>query len=147
MLDEFGEALAEITIPPDLDKLLQEIQHWYSKSQGLDADDLKRHLYSQGFEKIVNSLGSREVMSHAAFARDTSDGSEGHTILLSRARKGFEQTLNLFMQARRKQEVLASGRVAAGDGTEESERRFLAFRRVLEDETADMLGGNGIDFD
>ena len=147
LLDEFGEALAEITISPDLDKLLQEIQHWQSKTQGLDADDLKSHLYAQGFKNIVNSLGSKEVMSHAAFARDTSDGSGDYTVLLSRARKGFEQTLNLFMQTRRRQEVLASGRVAAGDGTEESERRFLAFRRVMEDETADMLGGNGIDSD
>ena len=147
LLDEFGEALAEITISPDLDKLLQEIQHWYSKTQGLDADDLRSHLYAQGFKKIVNSLGSKEVMSHAAFARDTSDGSGDYTVLLSRARKGFEQTLNLFMRAMRKQEVLASGRVAAGDGTEESERRFLAFRRVMEDETADMLGGNGFDSD
>ncbi len=147
LLDEFGEALAEITISPDLDKLLQEIQQWYTKTQGLDADELKSHLYAQGFKKIVNCLGSKEVMSHAAFARDTSDGSSEYTVLLSRARKGFEQTLNLFMQAKRKQEVLASARVAAGDGTEESERRFLAFRRVMEDETADMLGGNGIDSD
>ena len=147
LLDDFGEALAEITISPDLDKLLQEIQHWYSKTQGLDADDLRSHLYAQGFKKIVNSLDSKEVMSHAAFARDTSDGSGDYTVLLSRARKGFEQTLNLFMRAMRKQEVLASGRVAAGDGTEESERRFLAFRRVMEDETADMLGGNGFDSD
>ena len=86
-------------------------------------------------------------MSHAAFARDTSDGTDNCTAILGRARKGFEQTLNLFTQARRKQEVLASGRVAAVDGTEESERRFLAFRRVMEDETVDMLVGNEVDFD
>ena len=147
LLDEFSEVLSEITLSPDLDKLLREIHHWYAKSQGLDADDLKSHLYAQGYEKIVNSLGSREVMSHAAFARDASDGNDDYTELLSRARKGFEQTLNLFTQARRKQEVLASGRVAAGDGTEESERRFLAFKRVMEDETADMLVGNEVDFD
>ena len=147
LLDEFGEALAEITISPDLDKLLQEIQQWYTKTQGLDADELKSHLYAQGFKTIVNCLSSKEVMSHAAFARDTSDGSGDYNVMLSRARKGFEQTLNMFMQAKRKQEVLASARVAAGDGTEESERRFLAFRRVMEDETADMLGGNGIDSD
>ena len=147
LLDEFGEALSQITLSPDLDKLLREIHHWYSKSQGLDADDLKSHLYAQGFKKIVKSLVSEEVMSHAAFARDTSDGNDDYTGSLSRAREGFEQTLNLLTQARRKQEVLASGRVAAGDGTEESERRFLAFRRVMEDETADILVCNDIDFD
>lgn len=142
LLDEFGEALAQISLAPELDKLLQEIHHWHANSQGLDAEDLKRHLYDLGFEKQLETLGSEEVLSHAAFARELPENGTFGPDPLMQAREGFQQTLNLLTQARRKQEVLAQGRAAAGDGTAESEQRFLAFRRVMEEESADILAGD-----
>jgi len=139
LLDEFGEALGQISLQPELDKLLQEIHHWHANSQGLDAEDLKRHLYDLGFEKQLETLGSEEVLSHAAFARELPENGTFGPDPLMHAREGFQQTLTLLSQAKRKQEVLAQGRAAAGEGTEESEQRFLAFRRVMEEEAADIL--------
>ena len=147
LLDDFGEVLSKIRLSPDLDKLLEEIHHWYANSTKLDGDDLKVHLFNNGFGKLVESLVSEAVMSHAAFARKVVDGGEDKAEFIDRARKGFEQTLRLLTHSKRKQEVLESGRFAAGDGTEESERRFLASRRVMEDETLYLLAGEETDID
>jgi DNA primase len=147
LLEEFGESLAQLTLVPELDKLRQEIHHWHANSQGLDAEDLKRHLSDNGFGKQLDTLASKEVLSHAAFARELSENGALESDLLLRAREGLQQTLRLLAQVRRKEEILAQGRAAAGEGTEESEQRFFASRRVMEEETAEMLGDEENDLD
>jgi hypothetical protein len=87
------------------------------------------------------------VLSHAAFARELSENGALESDLLLRAREGLQQTLRLLAQVRRKEEILAQGRAAAGEGTEESEQRFFASRRVMEEETAEMLGDEENDLD
>ena len=142
LLDDFAESLAQLSLTQKLDKLRQEIHHWHANSQGLDAEDLKRHLSSNGFDKQVQILTSEEVLSHAAFARELPENADFQLDSLLPAREGLQQTIALLSRARRKEEVLAHGRAAAGEGTEESERRFFASRQIMAEEVAEMLGGD-----
>jgi DNA primase len=145
LLDEFDEALAGLSLDAALDKLRQEIHHWHANSEGLDAEDLKRHLTEHGFERDIAILTGPEVLTHAAFARELTDQEKQAPDSLNRAREGLRQTFGLLAQTRRREEILAQGRAASGDGTQESEERFLAFRRVMEEETAEMLSGDESD--
>ena len=145
LLDDFGERLAQLSLTPELDKLRQEIHHWHANSHGLDAVGLKRHLLGNGFDEQVKILTSEEVLSHAAFAREAAENGDCESEALAPAREGLKQTMALLSRARRKEEILAQGRAAAGEGTEESERRFFASRQVMEEEVAEMLGGDESD--
>lgn len=124
LADEFSDALARVEFDPDLDKVLQGLQKHLASSPDLDAETLKRHLSQDGHAAVLAVLSADDVRVHAPFARRESSAAE--------ARFGLDEVLSLIFQARRREELKATARYTADNPDEETEARFLAFRKDVE---------------
>jgi hypothetical protein len=141
LADEMDEALSRVEFDPDLDKLRRALQKRLAANPDLDAETIRRHLSQDGFANLVGALCADEVMIHAAFAREGAPAEA--------ARLGVGEALGLLFQARRREELRASARSMSVALTEESEARFLAFRKDVEQgenqlsESGDEFNGRG----
>ncbi len=130
LLDTFGEDVADLGLDEDMDRLRQELHHCYSTFPDLDAANLKGHLITTEFAGLISALLSNGVYVHARFARDNAS--------LIEAQEGLRHTIGLLRQVRRREEVRDHGRRAAGELTQASESRFMAFRREVERDESDL---------
>jgi DNA primase len=117
LIDEFGEALIDVSLEPNLDKLRTELHVIFAANPDLDGQVLHRHLCDSGFADILSHVLDRSVLEHGSFARSDSS--------LEVAREGVGQILAQFHQHRQKADLRAFGREAAREGTKESYARFL----------------------
>jgi len=117
LIDEFGEALIDVSLEPNLDKLRAELHVIFAANPDLDGQVLHSHLYDSGFADILSHVLDRSVFEHGAFARSDAP--------LEVAREGVGQILTQFHQQRQRADLRAFGREAAREGTEESYARFL----------------------
>ncbi len=124
LADEFSDSLAQAELDPDLDNLLQALQKQLAADPDLDAATLKRHLSRDGFATLIGALGADDVLVHAAFARADSP--------VAAARAGLAEVLAFIFQGRRMEELEATARYTADHPDEDTEARFLAFRRDVE---------------
>ncbi len=141
LADEFSTPLSNAEFEPDLDNLLQALQKQLAASPDLDSETLKRHLSQDGHANLIGALCADDVLAHASFARRGSP--------VEAARNGLRDVLGLIFQGRRREELVATARYTADHPDEESERRFLAFRKDVEFgesqtlDTGDMPDGAG----
>ena len=124
LTDEFSDALSHAEFEPDLDKLLQALQKQLAANPDLDSEALKRHLSQEGFATLIGALCADGVLVHAAFAR------RGASV--EAARIGLREVLAFIFQGRRREELVATARYTAENPDDESEKRFLAFRKDVE---------------
>jgi 3-methyladenine DNA glycosylase/8-oxoguanine DNA glycosylase len=124
LADEFSDSLSHAEFEPDLDKLLQALQKQLAADPDLDSETLNRHLSREGFATLMGMLCADDVLVHAAFAR--------RGTLVDAARIGLREVLALIFQGRRREELVASARYTAENPGDESEKRFLAFRKDVE---------------
>jgi len=138
LADEFSDSLAGVEFEPDLDKLLQALQKQLAAEPDLDSETLKRHLSQEGFAPLIGSVCADDVLVHAAFARRGAS--------MEAARIGLREILALIFQGRRREELLATARYTAENPGDESEKRFLAFRRDVEFGESQILeAGDGLE--
>jgi hypothetical protein len=145
LADEFSDSLSHAEFEPDLDKLLQALQKQLAANPDLDSETLNRHLSHEGFTALTGALCADDVLVHAAFAR------RGASV--DTARIGLQEVLALIFQGRRREELVATARYTAENPGDESEKRFLAFRkdvelgesRILETGDGSDSAGNGND--
>jgi DNA primase len=141
LADEFSDLLSHAEFEPDLDKFQQALQKQLAADPDLDSETLKRHLSQEGFATLIGALCADDVMVHAAFAR--------RGARMEDARNGLREVLALIFQGRRREELVATARYTADNPGDESEKRFLAFRKDVEMgesrilETGDGLDGTG----
>ncbi len=124
LADEFSDSLAHAELDPDLDNLLQALQKQLAADPDLDAETLKRHLSRDGFATLIGALCADDVLVHAAFARANAP--------VAAARAGLTEVLAFIFQGRRMEELVATARYTADHPDEDTEARFLAFRRDVE---------------
>ncbi|MCK4869050.1 MAG: DNA primase, partial [Alphaproteobacteria bacterium] len=124
LADEISDSLSHAEFEPDLDKLLQALQKQMAANPDLDSETLKRHLSQEGFVTLMGALCADDVLVHAAFAR------RGASV--EAARIGLREVLALIFQGRRREELVATARYTAENPDDESEKRFLAFRKDVE---------------
>ncbi|MDH5410110.1 MAG: DNA primase [Alphaproteobacteria bacterium] len=124
LADEFSDLLSHANFEPDLDKLLQALQKQLAANPDLDSETLKRHLSQEGFATLMGVLCADDVMVHAVFAR--------HGGSVEAARVGLRDVLAFIFQGRRREELVATARYTAEHPDDESEKRFLAFRKDVE---------------
>ncbi len=138
LADEFSDLLSHAEFEPDLDKFLQALQQQLAADPDLDSETLKRHLSQEGFAPLIGALCAEDVMVHAAFAR--------RGALVEDARIGLREVLALIFQGRRREELVATARYTADNPGDESEKRFLAFRKDVElGESRILEAGDGSD--
>ena len=117
LIDEFGEALIEISLDPNLDKLRQELHVIFAANPDLDAEVLHSHLNSSGFADILSHVLDRSVLETCSFARSDTP--------LDLAREGVAQALTQMQHERQIKDHRAFSQEAARDGSDESYARFL----------------------
>lgn len=138
LADEFSDSLSHAEFEPDLDKFLQALQKQLAADPDLDSETLKRHLSQEGFAPLIGALCAEDVLVHAAFARQGA--------LVEDARTGLREVLALIFQGRRREELVATARYTADNPGDESEKRFLAFRKDVEmGESRILEAGDGLD--
>ena len=138
LADEFSDPLSHAEFEPDLDKLLQALQKQLAANPDLDSGTLKDHLSREGFAALIGALCAEDVLVHAAFAR------RGASV--EAARIGLREVLALIFQGRRREELVATARYTAEHPDEDSEKRFLAFRKDVElGESQILESGDGPD--
>jgi len=124
LADELSDSLAGVEFDPDLDKVMQALQKHLASSPDLDAERLKRHLSRDGHAGLIEALCADDVRVHAPFARRDAPVED--------ARKGVQEVLGRILQARRMEELRATARYTADNPDEDTEARFLAFRKDVE---------------
>jgi len=138
LADEFSDSLSHAELEPDLDKILQALQKQLAADPDLDSETLKRHLSREGLASLVGALCADDVLVHATFAR------RGASV--EAARVGLREVLALIFQGRRREELVATARYTAENSDDESEKRFLAFRKDVElGESQILEAGDGMD--
>ena len=126
LLDRAREALAEVEFATrELDSLRRAIIEIAAREQDLDNGGLKRHLIERGFSEIVDRVAGREVAVHGGFARQDAG--------LEDAERGWRHALARHRRARLSAQVKAAETELAANMTPESEARFLALRKELEE--------------
>ena len=138
LADEFSDSLSHAELEPDLDKILQALQKQLAADPDLDSETLKRHLSREGLASLIGALCADDVLVHATFAR------RGASV--EAARVGLREVLALIFQGRRREELVATARYTAENSDDESEKRFLAFRKDVElGESQILEAGDGMD--
>ena len=117
LIDDFGEALIDINLETNLDKLRAELHVVVAANPDLDVQVLHSHLNDSGFADIMSHVLDRSVLKYGSFARSNAP--------LEAAREGVCRILSEFQRERQMADLRAFGREAARDGTEESYARFL----------------------
>ena len=117
LIDDFGEALIDINLETNLDKLRAELHVVVAANPDLDVQVLHSHLNESGFADIMSRVLDRSVLDYGSFARFNAP--------LEAAREGVCRILSEFQRERQMADLRAFGREAARDGTEESYARFL----------------------
>ena len=135
LIDEFGEAIVDVSLEPNLDKLRGELHVIFAANPDLDGQVLYSHLNEGGFADILSHVLDRSVLEHGAFAR--SDAS------LEAAREGVGRILAEFERQRQMADLRAFGRQAAREGTEESYARFLQRGEIVRESAEADAGGTG----
>lgn len=134
LIDEFGEALIDVSLEPNLDKLRAELHVIFAANPDLDGQVLHSHLNDSGFADILSHVLDRSVLEHGAFARSEAP--------LEAAREGVGKVLTEFHRQRQMADLRAFGREAAREGTDESYARFLQRGAVVREsaEAEDSAG-------
>ena len=123
LIDDFGEALVDVNLETNLDKLRAELHVIFAANPDLDVQVLHSHLKESGFADILLHVLDRSVLEHGAFARSDAP--------LEVARDGVGRILSEFQRQRQMADLKAFGREAARDGTEESYARFLQRGKIV----------------
>ena len=130
LYDHIGERLGKTGFSAvELDKLRQETLNTLAHLPSLDSAGLEHQLRESGFTGILSSLLSPKVYDHAFFARPETDN--------EMARKGWEETFNLYHQQDLKAEIKEAKAGLAGEMTAEAMERFRALK-AQEHQTQDF---------
>jgi DNA primase len=130
LYDHIGERLGKTGFSAvELDKLRQETLNTLAHHPSLDSAGLEHQLRESGFTGILSSLLSPKVYDHAFFARPETDD--------EMARKGWEETFNLYHQRDLQAEIQEAKADLAGEMTTESMERFRALK-AQEHQTQDF---------
>ena len=139
LADEFSDLLSHAEFEPDLEKFLQALQKQLAANPDLDSETLKRHLSRKGFATLIGAVCADDVLAHGRlFAHRGASVDE--------ARIGLNGVLASIFQGRRREELVAAARYTAENPGDESEKRFLAFRKDVElGESQILEAGDGLD--
>ena len=122
LLDDFGEDLLSVSLDPDLDKLLRELQNLFSSGANLDAETVNHHFDSGGGGALVRTLRDPKILQAIRPGRH-SDQAEG-------ARQTVEDILRVQSQNALAGELRLVTSRAGGAG---DEARILALRESYAD--------------
>ena len=117
LIDEFGEALIDINLETNLDKLRTELHVVVAANPDLDVQVLHSHLNGCGFAELLSHVLDRSVLEYGSFARSDAP--------LEVAHEGVSRIISEFQRQRQMADLRAFGREAARVGTQESYARFL----------------------
>ncbi len=123
LIDEFGEALIEISLDPSLDKLRQELHLIFATNPDLDAEALHSHLSKKGFASILSQVLDRSVLKTCSFARSDTP--------LEEAREGISRAVKQMQHEQQIRDHRAFSQEAARDGSDETYARFLQRSAVV----------------
>ena len=134
LIDEFGEALIDINLEPNLDKLRAELHVVFAANPDLDVQVLHSHLNDSGFADILSHVLDRSVLEYGSFARSDAP--------LETAHEGVSRIISEFQRQRQMADLRAFGREAARDGTQESYARFLQRGEIVRESAKADDGAN-----